>query len=141
MNDERRTSTPAGVEPAYRLSWTVVDDLLTARVEGEVDAQPVRLAYWREILSAARRHDCRKVVVIDRKKGRPATPEELAELTFAFRDLHAAFDRIAVVEPTAEFMSAIEHAEIHAWSLGLNVRIFADATAAERWARFGSADD
>ncbi len=141
MNDERRTGATAGAEPAYRITWTVVDDMLRVQVEGDVDAQPVRLAYWREILSTAREHDCRKLLVIDRKKGRPATPEELGALAFAFRDLHAAFDRIAVVEPIAEFLTAIEHGEIHARSLGLNVRIFAEETEAERWARFGSADD
>lgn len=128
-------------EPAYRLVCTVDGDILKARVEGEVDAQPVRLAYWREIVRTARERHCRKLLVIDRKKGRPATPEELAELADAFRDLGDAFERVGVVEPTAEFLPAIEHAEIFARSLGINVRIFADARSAQRWVRFGSADD
>jgi hypothetical protein len=141
MNDERRSSDPSRAEPAYRLTWTVEGDLFRARVEGEVDAQPVRLAYWREIVATARARHCRTVLVVDRKKGRPATPEELGELAFAFREVGDLFERIAVVEPTAEFLPAIEHGEIHARSLGINVRIFADVGEAERWARFGSADD
>lgn len=46
-----------------------------------------------------------------------------------------------MVEPTAEFMPAVEHGEIFARSQGINVRIFADVVSAERWVRFGSADD
>jgi hypothetical protein len=141
MNDRHRTLPPTTAEPAYRLDCTVDGDMLKARVEGEVDAQPVRLAYWREIVDTAHARQCRKLLVIDRKKSRPATPEELAELAHAFRDLAGAFERIAVVEPTAEFMSAVEHGEILARSLDINVRIFADAADAERWVRFGSADD
>lgn len=141
MNDERSKDPPPTTEPAYRLAWTIEDDILKARVEGDVDAQPVRLAYWREIVRTGRERGCRKLLVIDRKKGRPATPAELAELAHAFRDLRGLFERIAVVEPTAEFMPAVEHGEIFARSLGINVRIFADAVSAERWVRFGSADD
>jgi hypothetical protein len=141
MNDEHGTEPLAIAGPAYRLACMVDGDVLKVRVEGELDAQPVRLAYWREIVRTARERHCRKLLVIDRRKGRPATPEELAGLADAFRDLHDAFDRVGVVEPTAEFLPAIEHAEIFARSLGINVRVFADAVSAERWVRFGSADD
>lgn len=141
MNDLHGTPPTTTAEPAYRLDCTVDGDILKARVEGDVDAQPVRVAYWREIVRTAHARQCRKLLVIDRKKGRPATPEELAELAHAFRDLADAFERIAVVEPTAEFMSAVEHGEILARSQGINVRIFADAATAERWIHFGSADD
>lgn len=141
MNDERSTDLPPTAEPAYRLAFAVEDDILKVQVEGDVDAQPVRLAYWREIMRTGREQGCRKLLVIDRKKGKPAAPAELAELAHAFRDQRDVFERIAVVEPTAEFMPAVEHGEIFARSLGINVRIFADAVSAERWARFGSADD
>jgi hypothetical protein len=138
---EERGDDAGTIEPNYRLAWSVEGDLFLARVEGGVDEQAFRLAYWRDIVATARARDCRKLVITDRKKQRPATPAELAELTAAFRDHHDTFERVAVVEPTAAFLPAIEHAEIQARSLGINVRIFADLAAAERWARFGSADD
>lgn len=141
MSDERGPDLSPGAGPAYRLAWTIEDDILKARVEGDVDAQPVRLAYWGEIMRTGRERGCRRLLVIDRKKGKPATPTELAELAHAFRDQRDVFERIAVVEPTAEFMPAVEHGEIFARSLGINVRIFADVVSAERWVRFGSADD
>jgi hypothetical protein len=50
MNDERRAPPTTIATPAYRLDCTVDGDILKARVEGDVDAQPVRLAYWREIV-------------------------------------------------------------------------------------------
>jgi hypothetical protein len=127
--------------PAYRLSITVEGGLLRAQVDGEIDAQAVRLAYWREIVDAARAHQCRLLLVIDRKKTRPASSGELAALALAFRAHRDDFDRIGVFEPTAAFVPAIEHAEIHGRALGINVRIFSDPVEAERWVRFGSADD
>lgn len=140
MSEERQEDAST-IAPSYRLGWSVEGDLFLARVEGGVDAQAFRLACWRDIVTTASARDCRKLVVIDRKKGRPATPEELADLIAAFGDHRDTFERVAVVEPTAAFLPAIEHAEILARSLGINVRIFADQAEAERWARFGSADD
>lgn len=127
--------------PAYRLSIAVEGDLLRAQVDGEIDAQAVRLAYWREIVDTARAHQCRLLLVIDRKKTRPASSDELAALALAFRAHRDDFERIGVFEPTAAFVPAIEHAEIHGRALGINVRIFSDPVEAERWVRFGSADD
>ncbi len=127
--------------PAYRLSIAIEGDLLRAQVSGEIDAQEVRLAYWREIVETARAHQCRRLLVIDRKKTRPASPEELAALAQAFRAHRDDFERIGVFEPTAAFVPAVEHAEIHGRALGINVRIFSDPVEAERWVRFGSADD
>lgn len=127
--------------PAYRLSIAVEGDLLRVRVSGEIDAQDVRLAYWREIIDTAHAHQCRRLLVIDRKKTRPASPDELAALALAFREHRDDFERVGVFEPTAAFVPAIEHAEIHGRAQGINVRIFSDLVEAERWVRFGSADD
>ncbi len=115
--------------------------MLVARVSGGIDAQSVRMAYWREIFENARIRHCRKLLVIDRKKGTPASPEELASLAHAFVVEREYVDRIAVVEPTAEFVTSLQHGEIHARSLGINLRIFAESRSAIRWLRFGSADD
>jgi hypothetical protein len=141
MGTHSSTGKPQPSEQAYRLEFAVDGDILRVQVSGEVDAQPVRLAYWHEIVTTAQARHCRKLLVTDRKKGEPATSQELAELTHAFRELHDKFERVAVVEPTAEFMPAVEHAEIFARTLDINLRLFADAATAERWLRFGSGDD
>ena len=128
-------------EPQYRLSVGFDGDIFKVRVSGGIDAQAVRIAYWRDIIDTAHAHGYRKLLVIDRKKGIPASPEELAELARIFSAQGVLFDRVAVVEPTPAFLPAIEHAEIHGQSVGINVRIFAHEVDAERWLYFGSADD
>jgi hypothetical protein len=140
MIDQHGTTAPPG-DPTYRLQLAVDGDTLRVQVSGEVDAQPVRLAYMGEIVATAQARHCRKILVIDRKKGRPATPDELGELALFFRESARNFERIAVVEPTAEFLPAVQHGEILARSLDINLRVFADAVSAQRWLRFGSADD
>lgn len=77
----------------------------------------------------------------DRKKGHPASPAELAELAILFQEESGNFDRVAVIEPTPEFLPAVEHAEIFGQSMGINVRIFTAPNEAERWLRYGSPDD
>lgn len=128
-------------EPEYRLAWSTRDDILHVQVSGPIDAQRVRIAYWREIADTGRRRGFRKLLVIDRKKGQPATPDELLELTQRLMADREHFDRVAVVEPTDAFLPAIEHAEIIGREHGINVRVFGDLGSAERWLRFGSPDD
>jgi len=141
MNQTHDPALPAPDPPAYRLTMAVEGDLLRVQVEGEIDAQAVRLAYWHEIIAAGLAHQCRKLLVLDRKKHKPASPEELAELTYTFRRNGEDFDRIGVFEPIAAFLPALEHGEIHGRAVGINVRIFGDLAEAERWVRFGSGDD
>ena len=129
------------VQTLYSLEVEPADDLLLVRVSGDVDAQAVRIAYWREIAALGRARNVRKLLVVDRRKGKPATPPELAELAQLFRGEAAHFDRVAVVEPTPEFLPAIEHAEILGQGAGINVRVFGDVAAALRWLRYGSPDD
>ncbi len=134
-------STDASDEHRYQLVFRPESDVLHVRVSGDIDAQPVRIAYWTEIIATAERQGYRRLLVIDRKKRQPASPTELAELAAMFRDRLARFERVAVVEPTPAFLPAIEHGEIVARAMDLNVRIFADPQAAERWLHFGSPDD
>lgn len=135
------SDVPQAKNPGYRLSMSFDGDALFVQVSGGIDAQPVRIAYCREILDAVLARDCRKVLVIDRKKVQPASPEELEELARIFSPEAAHLERIAVVEPNPQFLSAIEHAEIHGRAMGINIRIFADPGQAEHWLHFGSADD
>ncbi|MFC5577871.1 STAS/SEC14 domain-containing protein [Lysobacter niabensis] len=129
------------VHPDYNLRLTEHGDYLHFEVSGDVDAQSVRIAYWREIAAQARARGSRKLLVTDRKKGHPASPAELAELAVLFHDEASHFDRVAVIEPTPEFLPAIEHAEIFGQSMGINVRVFSAHREAERWLRYGSPDD
>lgn len=141
MDKEHPGRADHAQEPAYRLSFAQSDGFLRVRVSGDIDAQDVRIAYWREIVATARARGERKLLVLDRRKGRPANPDELAEMARLFRADAAHFDRIAVIEPTTAFLSAMEHAEIQGRSVGINVRIFGDEASAERWLLFGTADD
>jgi hypothetical protein len=128
-------------DPGYALRLTPRTDHLQVHVSGDIDAQAVRIAYWRQIAIEAKQLGLRKLLVHDRRKGTPATPAELAELARLFKDEALNFDRVAVVEPTPEFLPAVEHAEILGQAAGINIRIFIDAAQAERWLRYGSPDD
>ncbi len=127
--------------PGYDVRFTTRDDLLWVEVSGDIDAQEIRIAYWRAIAAEARVRGARKLLVTDRKKGQPASQAELAELVLLFRDEAKNFDRVAVIEPTVEFMPAVEHAEIFGRGVGINVRMFSEYDPAERWLRYGSPDD
>ena len=127
--------------PGYDLRLTPRGDHLQVNVSGDIDAQAVRIAYWRQIAEEAKARGQRKLLVHDRRKRVPATPVELAELAQLLRDEAPHFDRVAVVEPTPEFLPAVEHAEILGQAEGINVRIFIDAAQAVRWLRYGSPDD
>jgi hypothetical protein len=138
---EPRDRDPSPDAPPYRLAFSGTGDILRVQVSGDIDAQPVRIAYWREIVATARSRGQRKLLVLDRKKGRPADPGELAEMAALFSADAVHLDRIALVEPTTAFLQAMEHAEIQGRSAGINLRIFGDEANAERWLLFGSADD
>ncbi len=141
MNTERDQDAAGDQASAYRLTFTPADGFLRVQVSGNIDAQAVRIAYWREIVGTARDRGERKLLVLDRKKGTPASPGELAEMARLFSADAVHVDRVAVVEPTTAFLQAMEHAEIQGRSAGINVRIFADEASAERWLLFGTADD
>jgi hypothetical protein len=127
--------------PGYDLRLTPRGDHLQVNVSGDIDAQVVRIAYWGQIAREAKARGQRKLLVHDRRKGTPASQLELAELAQLFKHEAQHFDRVAVVEPTPEFLPAGEHAEILAQAAGINMRIFIDAAQAERWLRYGSPDD
>jgi hypothetical protein len=129
------------IHPEYALRMVEPGDFLQVEVSGDVDAQAVRIAYWREIVAAGKARGLRKLLVRDRKKGHPASPAELAELAVLFHEEAGHFDRVAVIEPTPEFMPAVEYAEIFGQGMGINVRVFSGSREAERWLRYGSPDD
>lgn len=131
----------AGKPADYVLRIVSNGDMLRVQVSGDIDAQAIRIAYLREIAEAGKSRGTRKLLVTDRKKGRPASPAELAELAVIFHEEAQHFDRVAVVEPTPEFVPAVQYGEIFGQSMGINVRVFSDSSEAERWLRYGSPDD
>ncbi|GAB3385346.1 hypothetical protein [Lysobacter fragariae] len=132
---------PQSANTGYQLRLTPRGDFLQVDVSGDIDAQTIRIAYWRQIAAEAKALGLRKVLVTDRKKHQPATPAELGELALLFAGEAGNFDRVAVIEPIPEFLPAVEHAQIFGQGLGINVRIFVDPDEAERWVRYGSPDD
>ena len=113
-------------------------DTLHFQVTGDIDLQTIGIAYWQEIVAITMQEGLRKLLVVDRKKHKPANAEELA----AMMQIHSAIaDRIAVVEPTAKFVSAMEHAQIEGREVGINVCIFNRIEDAERWLMYGSSDE
>jgi hypothetical protein len=140
----RRDDAPMAehrTHPDYALQLVEHGDVLDVHVSGDVDAQNVRIAYWQDIADSGKERGIRKLLVSDRKKGPPATPAELAELAVLFQHEARHFERVAVIEPTPEFLPAVEYAEIFGQGLGINVRIFSERREAERWLRYGSPDD
>lgn len=109
-------------------------------VDGGAETQEVRIAYWQAILAEAGRLKCRRLLVTDRKKGRSATPLELAQLAALFRVEASHFDAIAVLEPNPDFLPVLEHGEIAARLVGINLRVFAEESAADHWLRYGWKD-
>ena len=125
----------------FQVAFRKRGDVLHFRVSGDIDSQAIRIAYWQEIVAITKREGLRKLLVVDRKKHKPASPEELAQLA-AMMQIHSTIaDRVAVVEPTAKFVSAMEHAEIEGREAGINVRIFNRVEDAERWLMYGSSDE
>jgi hypothetical protein len=134
MTDEEARREGRG----YALAFASDDGVLRVKVSGGEDAQAVRIAYWREIVAEGLKRQMRLLLVTDRKKGTPATPAELADLASLMAGFAPNFDKVAVVEPTAEFFSAVQHGEILGQEVGINVRVFSEVALAEQWLRFGS---
>ncbi|MGH8104701.1 MAG: hypothetical protein ACREO1_06430 [Arenimonas sp.] len=130
-----------GPDREYQLSHYKRGDTLYFQVSGDIDSQAVRIAYWQEIVELTRQSGLRKLLVIDRKKHKPATQAELAELAAIMHQYREIADRVAVVEPTPEFVPAIEHAEIEGRGVGINIRVFGNLHDAERWLMYGLSDE
>lgn len=132
---------PVSKNPQFHVAYRKQGDTLHFQVSGDVDSQAIRIAYWQEIVAITKREGLRKLLVLDRKKHTPANPEELAQLAAMMQVHRSIADLIAVVEPTAKFVSAMEHAEIEGREVGINVRIFNRIEDAERWLMYGSSNE
>lgn len=129
------------IHPDYSLRLVDAADFLQVEVFGDAVGQATRIAYWQEILAEGKARGVRKLLVIDRKKGPPVNPSEVAEMVEVLRHEARWYDRVALFESTTEFLPAIEHGEILGQDRGINLRIFGNRAEAERWLRYGSPDD
>lgn len=127
--------------PDFQVHCRKRGDTLHFKVTGDVDSQAVRLAYWQEIVTITKQYGLRKLLVLDRKKHKPASQDELVQLAAMMKIHNGLADRLAVVEPTAAFISAAEHAEIEGREVGINVRVFSSVEEAERWLMHGLSDE
>ena len=127
--------------PDFHVDCRKRGDTLYFHVTGDVDSQAVRIAYWQEIVAITQQHGLRKLLVLDRKKHKPASQDELVQLVAMMKIHNGIADRVAVVEPTAEFISAVEHAEIEGREVGINIRVFSSVEDAERWLMHGLPDE
>lgn len=125
----------------FQIAYAKQGDLLRLQLSGNIDSQAVRIAYWQEIVNIIKREGSRKVLVLDRKKRAPASPQEMAELANIMKIHSDIVDWVAIVEPTPQFVSAAEHAEIEGRAVGFNVRVFSRKEDAERWLMYGLSDE
>jgi hypothetical protein len=126
--------------PDFQLAYRKQGDTLHFQVSGNFDSQEIRIAYWQEIASIIKQEGFRKILVLDRKKLVPASQQEMAQLADLMKIHSDIVDWVAIVEPTPEFVSAAEHAEIEGRAVGFNVRVFSRKEDAERWLMYGLSD-
>lgn len=126
--------------PDFDVSYRKHGDALYFKVTGDVDSRAVRIAYWHDIANIVKSEGLRKILVVDREKKVPPTPEDLMQLAVAMQMYREIVDWVAIVEPTPEFLSSAEHAEIEGRVVGFNVRVFSRIEDAERWLLYGMSD-
>ena len=127
--------------PDFDVTYRRHGDTLRFQVSGDVDSQETRVAYWQEIVNIIKREGLRKILVVDRKKLVPASQAQMTQLASVMKVHSDIVDWVAIVEPTPEFVSAAEHAEIEGRAVGFNVRVFSYVEDAERWLMYGLSDE
>jgi hypothetical protein len=128
-------SSSTSKDDSNALSLHMDGDILRARLAHSADTQATRIACWREIAAAAHAADCRKILLIDRKRGSHIGGAELAQLALLLRTEASRFDRIAVVEPVRALRGTMGYGEAVARALGIPVRLFDDTQHAIAWLR------
>lgn len=124
-------------KPPYRLRFVQEDGFLRAEVDGEDDSLAITQAYWQEIACECERRGPGSLLVVDRLRGKPPNAEELIALVHALRDTVLLHMRIAMYEPQPSELSRLQHAELEAFDVGANFRIFTSEREAEVWLRYG----
>lgn len=131
MEDERLPDAPT-----YRLEFSADDEILVVMVTGRTDDHVSRLDCWNAINAHARKHEFRKMLMLDHREGRPASREELEELIAFCSEREYLADALAIVVRDSSWMPMLEQAEIIARTHDLKLRIFGDVQSAKYWLRF-----
>ena len=97
------------------------------------------IAYWEAILVQVREAKPQWLLLCDDLRGPELTASEWCELVDAMVGRGLEGVRIAHVKPSG--LAQIEYCELCAREAGLDARAFADLGVAERWLRYGDAEE
>ena len=136
MTTENSASSP---DHSWRLRFEDRTDYLYADVSGPEDSLAITTAYWREIAAECARRHATRLLVCDRLRGEPATPEEFRHLAGSFLGSGLERVRIAFHEPVSDHLRVVEHGELAMREAGLTLRVFGSEREAEIWLRYGQA--
>lgn len=128
----------ASANQPYRLRFDQRDGYLRAEVDGEEDSLAITRAYWQALADECERRGTRRLLVVDRLRGKPPSAEELVDLVHALRESVLVHMRIAMYEPDPAQLPRLQYAELEAFDVGGNFRIFTSEREAEVWLRYGT---
>ena len=103
------TTDNSGSSPdhSWRLRFEDRTGYLYAEVTGPEDSLAITMAYWQEIAAECSRRNAVRLLVCDRLRGEPATPDEFRQLAQAFLGMGLERVRIAFHEPVVDHLRAV----------------------------------
>lgn len=133
------TSDNPGSNPdrSWRLRFEDRTDYLYAEASGPEDSLAITTAYWREIAAECARRGTTRLLVCDRLRGEPATPDEFRHLVESLAGSGLERVRIAFHEPVSEHVRYSEFGELAMREAGFTLRVFGSEREAEIWLRYG----
>lgn len=133
------TTDNSGNSPdhSWRLRFEDRTDYLYVEASGPEDSLAITMAYWREIAAECARRNTTRLLVCDRLRGEPATPEQFRRLAQSFLGSGLETVRIAFHEPVSDHLRDVEHGELAMREAGFTLRVFGGQREAEIWLRYG----
>lgn len=122
---------------SWRLRFEDRTDYLYAEVCGPEDSLAITTAYWREIAAECARRGTTRLLVCDRLRGEPATPDEFRGLVQSLGGSGLERVRIAFHEPVSDHLRHSEFGELAMREAGFVLRVFGNEREAEIWLRYG----
>lgn len=124
-------------DPPFRLRFEQRNGYLRAEVDGEEDSLAITRAYWQALADECERRGTRRLLVVDRLRGKPPSAEELVGLVHVLSSTVLVDMRIAMYEPEPAELRRLQHSELEAFDVGATFRIFTSEREAEVWLRYG----
>lgn len=134
MTTEKSASS---LDQSWRLRFEDRTDYLYVEASGPEDSLAITTAYWREISAECSRRATRRLLVCDRLRGDPATPDEFRRLAGSFIGSGLESVRIAFYEPVSDHVRDVEHGELAMREAGFTLRVFGSEREAEIWLLYG----